>query len=138
MKRVLAIALLILSMSNLVVNADDIVNEEKIIVSPKYQQINTFAKSFDMQAGGKTAYYAYLSSSVTNDVRLYGFIQQYKNGNWTRVHSISNLSSSGYAILSGSYNVPKGYDYRFKIYGYAYVDGIMAESVTWISEIESY
>jgi len=141
MKRILIIALILLNMTNMFISADttSIVTEEKVVaISPMYTHITTFNKSFDMLSGGKTAYNAYLSSSVTKDVRLYGYIQQYKNGYWTTVHSVSNLSSTGYAMLSGNNFVAKGYDYRFVVYGYAYVNGSLLETVNWISQSKGY
>lgn len=137
MRKIFVVIVLLLAMTNLYVNANEtkVDDLEKVAISPMYVAVNEFSNSFDMQVGGKTVYTSFLRSSVTNDVRLYGYVQQFKNGNWVTVHNVSNLSNNGIASLAGYYYVPKGFDYRYKVFGYAYANGSLIESVSWISQV---
>lgn len=140
MKRILAMILIFIISSNLNIMASEIsmTDTANISISPMYVAVSEFGNAFEIQTGGKTVYMSNLKSTVTNDVRLYGYVQQLKNGNWVTLNAVSNLSTVGRASLSGYYYVPQGYDYRYKVFGYAYSNGKLIESVTWISTVKRY
>lgn len=129
------ILVIILSVGSIPVNAKQ--NEywqyDEEILQARFAYIDLFQNSFDIKDNGKSSFSTILWSRNVDEVKLYGYLQQYKDGKWKTIKTWSNLANGTECYLSGSWYVASGYSYRFKSYAYMYVDGNFVESTSYTS-----
>lgn len=126
------ILVIILSVGSIQVDAkqtkDSKKNEE--IVQAKFAYIDLFQNSFDVEDNGKSSFSTILWARNVDEVKLYGYLQQYKDGKWKTIKTWSIEANSTECYLSSSWYVASGYSYRFKSSAYLYVDGKYVESTS--------
>lgn len=118
-------AVALLSLSLLSANAAEF---EKEIISPKFTYIRSFYNDFEISDSGIASVSSYLDVSNSDEIKITGFLQQFKDGSWKTVNSWSNTSTGNDVVLKKDWTVESGYTYRYRSYGYVYVDGSVVES----------
>lgn len=93
---------------------------------------------FDISTDGKATISVYLTARNIDSVKVDASLQQFKNGNWLTIKSWTNTSAGTYAGVSGTYYVAKGYQYRILSTGYVYLNGIILENTSYLSEWKEY
>jgi len=124
------ILVIILSVGSISVEAKqpkDKKNDEKIIQA-RFAYIDLFQNSFDIEENGKASFSTILWARNVDEVKVYGYLQQYKDGKWKTIKTWSNEANGTECYLSSSWYVASGYSYRFKSSAYLYVDGKYVES----------
>jgi hypothetical protein len=81
---------------------------------------------------------AYGNQSSTDEVEIYLYLQQYKNGSWQTIESWSDSFESHRGNLSETYSLTKGYKYRAKAVYYAYGNSGGYDCITSYSSEQSY
>ncbi len=122
---VIFMAVVLLGLSLISANAAEF---EKEIITPKFTYIDSFYNDFEISDSGKASVSSYLSVDNSNQVKITGYLQQFKDGSWMTVKSWSNTSSGNDVVLKKDWTVASGYTYRYVSYGYVYVDGSVVES----------
>ena len=108
------------------------------IVTPFFTNITLFQNVFDISTDGKATISVYLTARNIDSVKVDASLQQFKNRNWLTIKSWTNTSAGTYAGVSGTYYVAKGYQYRILSTGYVYLNGIILENTSYLSEWKEY
>ncbi len=111
---------------------------DKEIITPKFSYISNFQNDFEISASGKASIASHLYAFNSDEVRVTGYLQQYKNGGWSNVKSWIESVAGNSVALEEDYYVESGYTYRYISYGYVYVDGYVVESTSYESNKISY
>lgn len=112
--------------------------EEDTIIKPSFTNISIFVNTFEISTYGKASVSSYLTARNIDRVRIQTNLQQFKNGKWISIKSWVESSNATNCMLSGSYYVPKGYFYRVVSKGMVYKNGVLLESTSNTSKMESY
>jgi hypothetical protein len=108
------------------------------IVTTFFTNITLFQNVFDILTDGKASISVYLTARNVDHVKIDSSLQQFKNGNWLTIKSWTNTSAGTYVGVSGSYYVPKGYQYRMISSGFVYKSGNLIEQTDFYSIIKTY
>ncbi len=81
---------------------------------------------------------SYLYTDNSEEVRITGYLQQYKDGSWKNVKNWTKSVDGTSIILQKEWYVKSGYSYRYISYGYVYVDGCLVESTCFESSKSSF
>jgi len=129
------ILVIILSVGSIPVEAKQTKDKQKDeeIVQARFAYINLFQNSFEIEDNGKSSFSTILWSRNVDEVKLYGYLQQYKDGKWKTIKTWSNEANGTECYLSSSWYVASGYSYRFKSSAYLYVDSKFVESTSYTS-----
>jgi len=129
------ILVIILSVGSIPVDAKQTKDSKKDeeIVQAKFAYIDLFQNSFDIEDNGKSSFSTILWARNVDEVKVYGYLQQYKDGKWKTIKTWSNQANGTECYLSSSWYVASGYSYRFKSSAYLYVDGKYVESTSYTS-----
>ncbi len=127
---VFIMAVVLLGLSLVSANAADY---EKTIISPKFSYINFFQNDFYISDSGKATVASYLYADNSDQVRITGYLQQYKDGDWKTVKNWTSSADGNDIILEKDWYVESGYTYRYISYGYVYVNGYVIESTSYES-----
>ncbi len=85
-----------------------------------YTYISYTSCNFSIAADGKATMTATINGySNVDSVKISGYLQRYNNG-WQTVKSWSETTSGRYGIMSKTWYVSQGYQYRWLVYYYAY------------------
>jgi len=101
--------------------------DSKEVIRPKFTYINVFHHNFDISSNGKSSVSVYLDAHSVDQVKVVANLQQYDKGNWRTIKSWSVKNNEDSAGIGKSYYVTRGYLYRLKSYGYAYVNDRLVE-----------
>ncbi len=104
------------------------------IIQPKFSYIYVFQNKFDISSGGKATVEVYLLANGIDQAKIVANLQQYKNGAWQTIKTWSSIRNGASCGLSESRYVVSGYSYRMVSYGYAYIDGDIVESDSYVSD----
>jgi membrane-bound lytic murein transglycosylase MltF len=113
-------------------------NIDDEIIHVEFTYITMFKNNFDISDSGKSSVATTLSSYNVDEVHLYGYLQQFTNGNWKTIKTWSSEASGISDGFSGSWYVASGYSYRYKSYAFLYIDGSLVESTSDISNAIYY
>lgn len=103
------------------------------IDSIDFTYIISTSTSLDITASGKACCSASISCYPgTDSNRISAYLQRNENGNWVTVQNWAKDTSGNYGSLYKEYYVASGYQYRLKVYYYAY-EGTDSESATGTS-----
>ena len=107
--------------------------------SPMYTYIITTETGLTISASGTATVTGLLIgySDVTDNVQIYLYLQQYKNGTWTTINSWYEIFDSYWGAIERTSSVSSGYQYRVKASYYAY-SGSTYENVTQYSQTITY
>jgi len=81
---------------------------------------------------------SYLNTYNSEEVRITGYLQQYKDGSWKNVKNWTKSIDGTSIMLTKEWYVESGYSYRYVSYGYVYVNGAVVESTSYISNTTTY
>ncbi len=83
----LLILLTMLSVGSIPAEAKQMKDKENDgeIVQARFAYINLFQNSFDISDNGKSSFSTILWSRNVDEIKLYGYLQQYKNGKWKTI-----------------------------------------------------
>lgn len=85
-----------------------------------YTYISYTSCNFAIASDGKASMSASISGySNVDSVRISGYLQRY-NGGWQTVKSWNELTSGSYGVMTKTWYVSQGYQYRWLVYYYAY------------------
>ena len=88
--------------------------------SVRYTYISYTSCNFAIASNGKASMSASISGySNVSSVRICGYLQRY-NGGWQTVKSLNVLTSGSYGVMTKTWYVSQGYQYRWLVYYYAY------------------
>ncbi|GEM_PF-397224 len=129
------ILVIILSVGNVPVDAKQTKDskKDKEIIQTRFAYIDLFQNSFDIEDNGKSSFSIILWARSVDEAKVYGYLQQYKDGKWKTIKTWSNEANGTECYLSSSWYVASGYSYRFKSSAYLYVDGKYVESTSYTS-----
>ena len=128
-------AFVLLSLSLVPVNA---VEYSKEIIIPMYAYISQFRNDFDISGTGNAEILTELFASGSDELRITGYLQQYKDGGWRNVKSWTESVAGNIAVLDKDWNVESGYFYRYVSFGYVYVNGYVVENTNYESDAVWY
>ncbi|MBN2285979.1 MAG: hypothetical protein JXQ26_00160 [Tissierellales bacterium] len=111
---------------------------ESEIITPKFSYIRNFLNEFQISDTGKASVSSYLYAENADEVRVTGYLQQYKNGGWNNVKSWTESATGKNVTLGKDWYVESGYTYRYIAYGYIYVDGYVVESTSYVCDTVTY
>jgi hypothetical protein len=129
----MAFVLLILSL--VPVNA---VEYSKEIITPMYAYISQFRNDFNISGAGNAEILTELYASGSDELRVTGYLQQYKDGGWRNVKSWTESNAGNIVVLDQDWGVESGYKYRYISFGYVYVEGYTVESTNYESNTVWY
>jgi len=131
----MGILVIILSLGRIPVDTKQTKDSKKDeeIVQARFAYIDLFQNSFDIEDNGKSSFSTILWARNVDEVKVYGYLQQYKDGKWKTIKTWSNQANGTECYLSSSWYVASGYSYRFKSYAYLYVGGKFVESTNYTS-----
>lgn len=111
---------------------------DNTIITPYFSNISVFTNTFEISSSGKASVASYLSARNIDNLTIEVDLQQFKDGNWTTIKSWTQSSKGISGGLSGSYYVIKGYIYKVVSKAMVYKNGVLVESTSNISKMESY
>jgi hypothetical protein len=132
---VVFMAIVLLSLSLVTASA---IEDKSDLITPKFSHIDVFQNEFNISSSGKASILSYLNSDIAEQVRVTGYLQQYKDGGWQNVKSWTNSEYGTDVGIANDWYVVSGYTYRYVSYGYVYVDGHVVESTSYESSKISY
>jgi len=132
---IVLIAILLINL--FMVSANAVEHEEKVI-TPRFSYINFFQNDFNITSYGKSQMSSYLNTYNSEEVRITGYLQQYKDGSWKNVKNWTKSIDGTSIMLTKEWYVESGYSYRYVSYGYVYVNGAVVESTSYISNVTWY
>ncbi|MEX1377675.1 MAG: hypothetical protein AB1Z23_09445 [Eubacteriales bacterium] len=126
------IAIVITSFSSMSF-ADNTINEDLLSIDGlEYTYISTTVTNLEITAGGLAECYASISCySGTDSVRISAYLERYSGGTWTTLQHWSENTTGNYGYMYKEYYVTSGYQYRWRVYYYAY-EGDDSESTSAI------
>jgi hypothetical protein len=127
---IVLIAILLINL--FMVSANAVEHEEKVI-TPRFSYINFFQNDFSITSYGKSQMSSYLYTYNSEEVRITGYLQQYKDGSWKNVKNWTKSIDGTSIMLTKEWYIESEYSYRYVSYGYVYVDGVVVESTSYIS-----
>ena len=137
-RRLIFVIFMVLVLMSLLLVPTNAMEYDKKIITPKFSYISSFQNDFDISVLGKTSVASHLYAINSDEVRVTGYLQQYKDGGWSNVKSWTESSAGNSVALEEDYYVETGYTYRYILYGYVYVDGYVVESTSYESSKISY
>lgn len=111
---------------------------ENTVITPYFTNISVFTNNFEISSSGKASVSSYLTARSIDSLTIEVDLQQLKDGKWISVKSWTKSSDGTSGGLSGSYYVLKGYIYRTVSKAMVYENGVLVESTSNISKMESY
>lgn len=98
----------------------------------KYTYISSTATNLNINSIGK----AYCDAQIhcysgVDSVRISGYLERYSNGSWTTLKQWTDNTSGNYGQMNKEWYVARGYQYRWRVYYYAY-EGSDSESTSKI------
>lgn len=111
---------------------------ENTIITPYFTNIFVFDSTLKISAYGKASVSSYLTAGNIDSFTIEVSLQQFKDGRWISIKKWEESSNRTSGGLSGSYYVSKGYVYRTVSKGMVYKNGVLLESTSAISKMESY
>lgn len=135
----LTFVLILLVSSTCIVSADSLDAETKRPPEPgvRFIYMGSVSASLGINAIGKATCYADINCySGVDSVRISGYLQRYNSGTWVTVQHWAESTTGNSGYMNKEYYVTSGYQYRWKVYLYAY-EGSNSES-TVITDYETY
>lgn len=111
---------------------------EGTIITPYFTNISIFTNTFEISAGGKASVSSYLLARDIDNLTIEVDLQQFKDGKWITIKSWIQSYKDISGGLGGSYYVLKGYIYRAVSKAMVYKNGVLLESTSVSSKMESY
>lgn len=111
---------------------------KNIIITPYFTNISVFTNTFEISSSDKASVSSYLTARNIDSLTIEVTLQQFKDGNWISIKSWKESSNGTSGGFSSSYYVPKGYIYRAVSKGMVYKNGVLLESTSNTSKMESY
>ncbi len=119
-------------------NYGDTKLSENTIITPYFTNISVFDSTLKISSYGKASVSSYLTARNIDRLTIEVDLQQLKDGRWLSLKKWTESSNNTSGGLNGSYYVPKGYIYRTVSKGMVYKNGVMLESTSAVSKMESY
>ena len=94
--------------------------------------------SFGIASGGKGTMAASVSATGVDSCKITIILQRYVNGSWTVVNQWSETSAGVSCTLKKDWYVSSGYSYRMKAYVNVYINDVVVEGDSIISQTELY
>ncbi|PHS29676.1 MAG: hypothetical protein COA82_12520 [Alkaliphilus sp.] len=135
MKWIVAIVCIFAFTSSLVVvNANlEVVEDERLVISPQMLYISTIRSSIHMEDGVVTIICSLRGyRNITDRVRISSYLQQRIGGRWTTIRHFTETFNSHSGTMFKTHIVEQGDSYRTKTFFYAY-NGHNVESQVIIS-----
>ena len=104
----------------------------------RFVYIATFRGTFNIDSGGKATMSASVVASGVDSCKVTIYLQRYISGAWTVVNQWSETEAGTSCILQKEWYVTSGYSYRMKAYGNVYINDIVVEGDSIISQTELY
>lgn len=111
---------------------------ENTIIKPYFTNISSFTNMFEMSSYGKASVSPYLAARNIDRLTIEVNLQQFKDGKWISIKSWTESYNGISGGFTSSYYVPKGYIYRAVSKGMVYKNGLLLESASIVSKMESY
>lgn len=136
----MVLTLIIVSLP-LTVNARDKPDEtqtEDPVVSPMYVDVQYLSGTLDISSSGLASVSGQLVARSADKTKLNLYLKRYRNGSWEIYKSWSATEQGRVCSLLKDYYVPKGYQYKLYVYGYAWVNGQLVDSPVYVTGTEYY
>ncbi len=131
---VLLIAVSILCMAPMQINAQETEQKINSAIGPMWVSITDFQNTFDISASGAALVNLRLNArSDINKVVINASIQQYVNGRWTTIKSWTSTSYNNSGYLDQTWYVTSGYYYRMVSTGAVYQNDKLVEQTSYTS-----
>lgn len=103
------------------------------IFQPMYSNVNSFINNFEIDSQGKSSVYSNLSVRDADQARVDVYLERYTNGSWSTIKTWTTTENSTIAYIMKDWYVAKGYFYRMRSTGYAIKNGVVQETIYYIS-----
>lgn len=107
-------------------------------VQPMWTYVNSFANAFDISGFGQAKVLCQVVAFDVDQITIRLNLQQFKDDKWSTIQSWSASSETISCELVKYWYVPKGYSYRVINTGVVYLNGRMAELVSYTSPVRVY
>ncbi len=136
----MVMTLMIVSMPS-TVYARDRPNElstDNTMISLMYEDVQYLSGSLDINSNGLASVSAQMMARTAESTKLNLYLKRYVNGSWETYKSWSVTEQSRVCSVLKDYYVPKGYQYKLYVYGYAWVNEKLVDTPSYISDSVYY
>lgn len=136
-KKIISVFMIMVLLFSFSVSASAATNNSQI--TPQYLYTNQIITNISIDSNGTANILAKATGfpGKTTQIKIFAYLQQYKNGTWTNIKSWSQTTSSANNTLQKSNTVTKGYSYRVKGSYYVYEESEY-ENIVKYSSVISY
>jgi len=114
------------------------IDDQYLVIEPRFTNIYTFHTYFDIDGNGKAKLVSSLDGHSGDNSRIEATLQRYSRGRWENVKNFSSSSNSENCSISKEYYVSKGYSYRMIFNGKVFNGSTLLDSTTQTSSLRFY
>ncbi len=94
--------------------------------------------AFSISSSGKASVFGYIWARTAEKTKVKCVLMRYENNDWEKYKTWTDTNDSGISSICLDYYIPKGYNYKLYVYGYAWVNGVIVDRPFYESDTKYY